>query len=218
MNDLKIRVGLTDDHELMRAGLAQILEASGEIQIVFEAANGREMLEKLKTYRADVIILDLEMPEMDGRDALPKVVELYPDTKVLVLSMHDSNGFIVSMMEQGAAGYLLKNTPPKEVLNAVKTVLREGLYFNSRVSRALLAGLPGSKIPIESRQDVREILSEREREVLRLICQELTTAEIADKMFLSPKTIEGYRKQLLEKTGVKNVAGLAIFAVRNNLV
>lgn len=214
----KIKVGLTDDHELMRAGLAQILEATNEIQVVFEASNGIELLECLEKYTVDVVLLDLEMPIMDGRDVLPKVIALYPDLKVLILSMHDSNSFIVNMMEHGAAGYLLKDMPPSEVIKAVKTVKNDGLYFNAKVSRALLAGLPGSKMTIDSKQHVKETLNERELDVLRLICEEYTTTEIGEKLFLSPKTIEGYRKQLLEKTGVKNVAGLAIFAVRNHLV
>lgn len=214
----KIKVGLTDDHELMRAGLAQILEATNEIQVVFEASNGIELLECLEKYTVDVVLLDLEMPIMDGRDVLPKVIALYPDLKVLILSMHDSNSFIVNMMEHGAAGYLLKDMPPSEVIKAVKTVKNDGLYFNAKVSRALLAGLPGSKMTIDSKQHVKETLNERELDVLRLICEEYTTTEIGEKLFLSPKTIEGYRKQLLEKTGVKNVAGLAIFAVKNHLV
>jgi len=214
----KITVGLTDDHELMRAGLAQILEAKGDIQVVFEASNGAELLEALEKYTVDVVLLDLEMPVMDGREALAQIVERHPHVKVLILSMHDSNSFIVNMMELGAAGYLLKDMPPNEVIKAVKTVKSDGLYFNAKVSRALLAGLPGSKITIDSKDHVKETLNSRELDVLKLICEELTTTEIAEKLFLSPKTIEGYRKQLLEKTGVKNVAGLAIFAVRNQLV
>ncbi|GAB5416938.1 MAG: response regulator transcription factor [Crocinitomicaceae bacterium] len=213
-----IKVGLADDHELMRAGLAQILEASGSVKVIFEASNGAELLEELKTKKVDVVLLDLEMPVMGGQDALPKVVANHPETKVLILSMHDSNSFIVKMMELGASGYLLKDMPPSEVAKAVQTVVNDGLYFNAKVSRALLAGLPGSQIEIESTGQVRETLSQRELEVLRLICQEYTTTEIAESLFLSPKTIEGYRKNLLEKTGVKNMAGLAIFAVRNNLI
>ena len=213
-----IKVGLADDHELMRAGLVQILEASGPIKVLFEASNGVELLDQLKAHKVDVILLDLEMPQMDGRDALPQIVANYPDIKVLILSMHDSNAFIVKMMELGASGYLLKDMPPSEVVKAVNSVVNDGLYFNAKVSRALLAGLPGSQIQIESRDHIRDTLNQRELEVLRLICEELTTSEIAEKMFLSPKTIAGYRKQLLEKTGVKNMAGLAIFAVRNNLI
>lgn len=213
-----IKVALTDDHELVRAGLRQILEASGKIQVVFEASNGEELLKQLKKYTVDVVVLDLEMPIMGGQEALPEIVELHPNIKTLILSMHDSNAFIVDLMEKGAAGYLLKDMPPSEVVKAVETVNNEGLYFNAKVSRALLAGLPGSSVTIQSKGNIRETLNEREMEVLRLICDEFTTTEIAEKMFLSPKTIEGYRKQLLDKTGVKNVAGLAIFAVRNNLV
>lgn len=214
----KIRIALTDDHELMRAGLAQILEANGDIQVVFEASNGAELLEALQKYTVDVILLDLEMPVMDGREALAHIVQHHPNIKVLILSMHDSNSFIVNMMEIGAAGYLLKDMPPSEVIKAVQTVQRDGLYFNAKVSRALLAGLPGSKITIDSNHHVKETLNSRELDVLRLICEELTTSEIAEKLFLSTKTIEGYRKQLLEKTGAKNAAGLAIFAVRNQLI
>lgn len=218
MKTAKIRVALADDHELVRAGLRQILEATDDVEVILEASNGQELLEKLKKYKVDVVLLDMEMPVMDGSDTLPEVLNAHPGVKVVILSMHQSNAFIVSMMEKGASGYLLKDMPPSEVLKALRIVHNEGIYFNAKVSRALLGALPGSRFAIESGGPVRETLNERELEVLRYICDECTTGEIAEKMFLSPKTIEGYRTQLLEKTGAKNVAGLAIFAVRNNLV
>lgn len=218
MKTAKIRVALADDHELVRAGLRQILEATDDVEVILEASNGQELLEKLKKYKVDVVLLDMEMPVMDGSDTLPEVLNAHPGVKVVILSMHQSNAFIVSMMEKGASGYLLKDMPPSEVLKALRIVRNEGIYFNAKVSRALLGALPGSRFAIESGGPVRETLNERELEVLRYICDECTTGEIAEKMFLSPKTIEGYRTQLLEKTGAKNVAGLAIFAVRNNLV
>lgn len=217
MEKTKIRIGLVDDHALMRAGLSQVLGQFEGIEIVLEASNGKELLDLLPKTKVDIILLDLQMPVMSGHEALPVIVEKYPHIKVLVLSMHDTNSFIVNMMEGGASGYLLKDTPPKTVYEAIHTVMEDGLYFNSKVSRALLASLPGSKLKIKSNTNFTETLTSRELEILRLICQELTTNQIGEKLFLSPKTIEGYRKQLLEKTGSKNAAGLAIFAVRNNL-
>lgn len=218
MEEPIIKVGLVDDHELMRAGLSQVLIPFGGIEIVLEASNGQELLDLLPTTKLDVILLDLQMPVLSGHDVLPMIVEKYPSIKVLILSMHDTNTFIVNMMEAGAAGYLLKDTPPQIVHQAIKTVMQDGLYFNSKVSRALLANMPGSRIKVESTAHITETLNSREIEILKLICQEYTTKQIADELFLSPKTIEGYRKQLLAKTGTKNAAGLAIFAVRQNLI
>lgn len=213
-----IRIAIADDHKLFRMGLSQILDLQEDLKVVQHAENGLDLMEHVESLRPDVVLLDMEMPVMGGKETLPMLKEKYPDIRVLVLSMHQHNAFIVHMMEVGANGYLLKDTTPQEVIRAIRVVMEDGLYFNSKVSRALLAGLPGSKVNVESNHSISETLGSRDLEVLRLICMEYTTAQIAEELFLSPKTIEGYRKQLLEKTGTKNVAGLAIFAVRNNLV
>ena len=212
-----IRIAIADDHELVRSGLATILNTYEGLHVAVEAANGEDLLQQLESTAVDVVLLDLEMPVMDGKTALAELQKTHPDVKVVILTMHQHDTFIVEMMESGASGYLLKDTSPKEVATAIRTVMEEGLYFNSRVSRALLAGVSGKKQGTNPALPSNEP-TQRDVDVLRLICEELTTAQIAEKLFLSPKTIEGYRKTLLAKTGTKNAAGLAIYAVRNGLV
>lgn len=190
-----------------------LLEEIDGLEVIFEAANGQELLDQMAEQQAEIILLDLEMPVMDGVTVLPKIQSTYPEAKVLILSMHQDDQFIVHLLEQGAHGYLLKDTELEELEDALESVKDNGFYFNDRTSRAMLSRLT-------RRQKIKptfghvEPLSERETEVLKLICEEFTTSEIADKLFLSPRTIEGYRNRLLEKTGAKNTAGLVVFAAR----
>ncbi|MEL7534590.1 MAG: response regulator transcription factor [Bacteroidota bacterium] len=208
-----MKIALVDDHKLFRKGMKALLEEIEGIEVIFEAANGQELLDHMAEQQAEIILLDLEMPVMDGVTVLPKIQSGYPDTKVLILSMHQDDQFIVHLLEQGAHGYLLKDTELEELEDALESVKENGFYFNDRTSRAMLSRLT-------RRQKIKptfghvEPLSERETEVLKLICEEFTTSEIADKLFLSPRTIEGYRNRLLEKTGAKNTAGLVVFAAR----
>ncbi|MEM6343154.1 MAG: response regulator transcription factor [Bacteroidota bacterium] len=208
-----MKIALVDDHKLFRKGMKALLEEIEGLEVIFEAANGQELLDNMAEQQAEIILLDLEMPVMDGVTVLPKIQSGYPEAKVLILSMHQDDQFIVHLLEQGAHGYLLKDTELEELEDALESVKENGFYFNDRTSRAMLSRLT-------RRQKIKptfghvEPLSERETEVLKLICEEFTTAEIADKLFLSPRTIEGYRNRLLEKTGAKNTAGLVVFAAR----
>ncbi|MFK7925505.1 MAG: response regulator [Bacteroidia bacterium] len=208
-----MKIALVDDHKLFRKGMRALLEEIDGLEVIFEAANGQELLDHMAEQQAEIILLDLEMPVMDGVTVLPKIQSTYPNTKVLILSMHQDDQFIVHLLEQGAHGYLLKDTELEELEDALECVRDNGFYFNDRTSRAMLSRLT-------RRQKIKptfghvEPLSDRETEVLKLICEEFTTAEIADKLFLSPRTIEGYRNRLLEKTGAKNTAGLVVFAAR----
>lgn len=211
-----IRVAIVDDHKLMRSGLTMILNSKPEFQVVLEAANGEELLEQLDDAQPEVILLDLEMPVTSGREALVQLRLLEKDVKVLILTMHQQNDFIVRLLEQGANGYLIKDTGPDEVVKAICQVHQNGFYFSERVSMAMLANINDrtkSNLVLPSDNG----LSSRDKDILRLICQERTTTEIADTLFLSPKTIEGYRKSLMEKAEARNMAGLVLFAVRNGL-
>jgi len=211
-----IKIALADDHVLVRAGLVQIINNQEEFGISGEASNGFELLELLKERKTDIVLLDIDMPVMDGKATLEQIVIDFPDVKVIMLSVHEHDSFIVHMMKAGASGYLLKDCDPEELIQAIKKVNAEGLYFNDRVSKALLGDSTGTlKNHISS---LGEVLNQREIDILKLICEEKTTNQIAEALFLSPKTIENYRKSLLEKTGAKNVAGLAIYAVRNKLI
>jgi len=216
MNTKDIRVALVDDHHLIRAGLARLLQLEDGIDVVAEAPNGKVFLDLLQSQTVDVVLLDMDMPVMDGKATLEQLVIQFPNVKVLVLTVHEHDSFIVHMMEAGAHGYLLKDSEPEEVLVAIRAVAKDGIYFNNRVSNALLKGLSRTNTPHAS--NLGESLNQRELDILSLICKEYTTSQIADELFLSQKTIEGYRKSLLEKTQTKNVAGLAVFAVKNRLV
>lgn len=215
-NDSIIHVALADDHVLVRAGLAQIINKQENLQVKCEASNGKELLDLLVHETIDVVLLDIDMPVMDGKATLDRIVVDFPKVKVIMLTVHQHDSFIVHMMKAGAHGYLLKECEPEEVINAIIRVNEEGLYFNDRVSKALLGDIASPKSNHVS--TLGESLNQRELEVLELICKEKTTSQIAEDLFLSPKTIEGYRKSLLEKTNTKNVAGLAIYAVKNGLI
>lgn len=212
-----IRVAVVDDHEMFRKGIIGILDDSEWIDVVLEAADGADFLEGLRTTQVEVALLDLEMPGMNGMDACREAHEQYPDLKILILTMHKSPHFMTHMMENGANGYLVKESGPDELTNAIRTVHESGYYFSDALSKAMLQRL-STKKPRNVEQLLNNALSAREREVLELICQEMTTPEIAEKLFLSPRTVEGYRKQLLEKSGTRNTAGLVLWAVREGMV
>jgi DNA-binding NarL/FixJ family response regulator len=212
----QISIALVDDHVLIRAGLSQLINKHEGLKVTLEASNGADLLKQLHEQSVDVVLLDIDMPVMDGKATLEILVKDHPDVKVIMLTVHDHNSFIVNMMEAGAHGYLLKDTQPEEVIRAIHSVMDNGLYFNDRVSRALLGKVSQPKSP--HAELTQESLNQRELDVLSLICAEKTTREIADELFLSPKTIEGYRKSLLEKTGAKNVAGLVLYAMRYGLI
>lgn len=212
-----IKLGLVDDHNLFREGIKSILQKIKNIDLVLEAVSGKSLLAKLSNVVPDVILLDLEMEDMNGVDATLKLQELYPDLKIIILTMHKEERMISYLMEVGANGYLLKDTNKEELEEAIHSVYEKGFYFNAFVSQALLKGLKHktNKPPVIGKD---YHLTTRELEVLALITEELTTAEIAEKLFLSVRTIEGHRKNLLLKLGVKNTAGLMIKAIREKLI
>ena len=212
-----IQLGLVDDHNLFREGIKSLLDKMKDIQLVLEAISGKDLLTKLNNVVPDVILLDLEMEDINGVDATLKLQELYPDIKIIILTMHKEERMISYLMEVGANGYLLKDTNQYELEEAIKSVYEKGFYFNAIVSKALLKGLKykTTKPPLIGKN---YHLTTRELEVLELITQEFTTSEIAEKLFLSARTIEGHRKNLMEKLGVKNTAGLIIKAVKDKII
>lgn len=208
-----MRIALVDDHALFRQGMKAMLEDIEGMECVFSANNGQELLDQLAEEPVDLILMDLEMPVMDGLTAIPLVNKLNPNIKILIISMHQDDQFISRVMELGANGYLLKDAEFEELEIALESVKNSGFYFNDQVSKALLSRLVQKK-QIHPSFQLEESLNEREKEVLELICKEKTTAEIGDEIHLSPRTIEGYRKSLLEKTGARNTAGLVVYAAR----
>lgn len=217
--DRPINVAIADDHKIFRSGVINTLIPYGNINVVFEADDGEHLLEIMLQQEPDVILMDLKMPRMDGIQATVKVKEKYPNVKIIILTMYEDDNFIVHMVENGANAYLLKNAEPEEIYEAICTTFDKGFYFNENVNLALL-----KKVMQKNKQHFKPTLkndvqlNERELEVLKLICAELTTQEISEQIFLSPRTVEGIRQKLLEKLSVKNSVGLVLYAFRNGMI
>ena len=210
------RLALADDQILFRRGMVLLLRDMPGVQVVFECSNGEELLTGLKGNEVDIVLLDLQMPVMDGMEALRRMRVEHPDVKVIVLSSHEEQTLITQVMELGANGYMLKTAEPNEVSNAIGSVAENGFYFSDAVNKLMLPGLLKKHRVKPVFNDI-DPLSEREIEVLRGICQELTTMEIAGKLFVSPRTVEFHRNNILLKTGARNVAGLVVYALTKGL-
>ncbi|WP_019988476.1 response regulator transcription factor [Rudanella lutea] len=217
----KIKLALCDDHNLFRVGMASILTQIPDFDLILEAANGQELIDKIARRMPDVVLLDLQMPVLDGTATADYLREHHPLVKIVVLTMHDEDRMVLHLLEKGVSGYLLKDSDPEEVEKAVRKVIDEGVYLNEFVSRAMLRKMTNAAAaakPASTLYNSKILLSEREKEVLKLICEGLSTAEISEKIFLSPRTVEGHRLRILEKTGTKNTAGMVAYAFKNNLV
>lgn len=211
-----IKLALADDQNLFRKGMAMLLRELDGMEVTLECANGKDLLKAIAVVPVDIVLLDLEMPVMDGVETMKRMRIDHPEVKVLVLSMHSEEKFIVHLMELGANGYLLKTAEATEVENAIRSVAESGYYFSDMVSQVMLQGLV-KKDKVRPYFNVVDPLSNREIEVLKLICAEKTTPEIAEQLFLSPRTVEGHRNNILLKTGARNVAGLVVFAMTNGI-
>ncbi len=208
-----IKVIITDDHVIFRKGLFTILNEINNIKVVGEAANGHELLDLLKKTPADVILMDIRMPKMDGIEATKKVRELYPAVKIIALTMYEEISYFNKMSEVGADGFLLKKTTQDELEKAILTVLADGNYY----SEEFISSLEKQQVMMTGkRTDI--ILTDREQEVLELICKGMSNPEISKHLGLSQRTIDGHRARLFEKTGAKNAPHLVMFAIRNGLI
>jgi DNA-binding NarL/FixJ family response regulator len=212
-----IRIAIADDYAIFRDGLKVGLKSDRNLQVVLEAGNGIDLTEGLKRQPVDVILMDLKMPLMDGIEATREVKKLNDAIKVLAVTMYDDDQFIIHLMENGANGYLLKNAEPEEIRKAIYAAHETGYYFNDIVNKALLKKLV-IKGHVKPSFNQQVAFSERELEVLKLICEEKTANEIGQEIFLSPRSVEGVRQRLIEKVGVKNTAGLVMFAVKNGII
>ena len=212
---MKIRIALVDDHSLFRRGLMLLFSSHPDIEVVAEAASGEEFLSLLEQARPDVVFMDYAMPGLNGAQTTAQALEVMPDLKVITLSMFGDNAYYTRMMECGAKGFLLKDSEFDELVEAVKTVHEGGTYF----SASLLASLSNS-LKISDRQpiDEQDRLSEREVEILVAICRGLSTQEIADQLFISKRTVDKHRANILEKSGCKNSTSLVVYAIKNGLV
>lgn len=215
MENKKIKVILTDDHKIIREGLRALLEDDEDVVVVGEAANGRELLALLENTPADVVLMDIDMDVMNGCEATKFVKEQYPEVNVIALSMLNSEPYVQKMLEHGAVGYILKSAGKAELLSAIKLVAEGTPFLSADLALQLLSkssAEPGLK---PEQIAPHKLLSKRELEVLGLIAEGYTNAEIADKLFTSKRTIETHRQNILEKTKAKNTANLVKYAIQN---
>ena len=213
----KILIAIADDSKIFREGLKKCIAGDKALEVIFEADNGEDLINSVEKKQPDVVIIDLKMPIMDGMEATQIIRKRFPIVKVLVVTMYEDDKFIIHLMEIGANGYLLKNTEPDEIRKSIYAVHGNGYYFNDLVNKALLKKLiMKNNFQPSFHQNIE--FSEREQEVLKMICEEKTAAEIARETFLSPGSVEGIRQRLIEKVGVRNTAGLVMFAIKNGIV
>jgi DNA-binding NarL/FixJ family response regulator len=212
-----IKVIIADDHALFRTGVKTTLSMRKDIKMIGEADNGAQLLTLLKVLQPDVILLDIQMPIMDGIATLPEIKELYPDIRVIMLTMHNDHSMISKLMELGANSYLTKNSDSEVIYEAVKTVYEQEYFFNTLTNMALIDGLR-NKRQVETQLPMDTKLSEKEITILKLMCEEKSTKDIADLVFLSPRTVEAIRDKLKVKTGAKSMAGLVMYAVKAGII
>lgn len=212
-----IKVAIADDHKIFRKGVILSLRPYANIKFVLEAENGEELLAGIAEAAPDVVLMDLRMPHKDGIETTKILSKQYPSIYVLVLSMHEDERFVSHLMENGANGYLLKNAEPQEIKRAIMDVYEKGYYLNNFVNRILIKKAHSKQKTLPSLNNEITI-SDKEKEVLQFICMEFTAQEIAQKMEISPRTVEAIKDRLMERFGSKNTAGLVFFAVKNNLV
>src|SRR6201990_1662244 len=212
-----IKVAIADDHKIFRKGVILSLRPYNAIKFVQEAENGQELLDGLAASEPDVVLMDLRMPLKDGIETTKVIARQYPNIHVIALTMYEDERFVSHMMEIGANGYLLKSADPAEIKKAIMEVMSKGYYLNNFVNRILLKKSHARQKVVPTLNN--EItLSERERDVIKYICMEFTAHEIAQKLEVSPRTVEAIKDRLMERFGAKNKAGLVFFAVKNNLI
>lgn len=200
---------IVDDHKIFRESLTFVLESNANVKVLAQANNGKELIEVLGHTFPDIVLLDIEMPVMDGVETTREALKLYPDLKILVLSMHKDEEFYSSMIDMGVKGFILKESDTEEVIKAIDEIVKGSLYF----SQELLLGL------LKKRKDNICIeLTPREQEVLALIAKGLSNIEIGEKLFISARTVEKHRAELLLKTESKNSISLVVYAIKNGLV
>ncbi len=213
----QIKVAIADDHKIFRKGVILSMRSYTMIKFVMEAENGQDLLDKIPEAAPDVILCDLKMPVKDGIDTTKFISKHYPNIRVIILTMYEDERFVGHLMDCGAAGYLLKSTDPSEIKNAIMDVMRTGFYLNPFVNRVLIKkNFAKQKITPTLSSEI--VLSDREKEVLTLVCMEFTASEISQKMNISPRTVEAIKDRLMERFGVKNSVGLVFFAMKNQLI
>jgi len=218
--DTKITIAIADDELLFRQGLISILNKEKNLDILFDAQNGNDLMDQLRntTQLPKLVITDLKMPGLNGVETTKLIRKEFPDIKIIALTSYFSKPFIINMISIGAVAYLAKNSTPKLMLTTINEVSEKGFYYDEQIMKFIHEGLLNNDNQVKkSRFDV-SYFTKREKEVLELICKQFTTNEIGEKLFISPRTVDGHRNNLLLKTESKNVAGLVVYAIQNKLV
>ncbi|MEQ6168161.1 response regulator transcription factor [Ekhidna sp. MALMAid0563] len=205
-----MKIFLTDDHAVLLGGLIKILSAEDDLDVIGSAGTVRETLDDLTQKNVDLLITDYNLPDDDGLTLIRRVKQKYPEIKIIVLSMHDEGHLIKEILKEGINGYILKKDSHEELVNAVRAVKNNKVYLSSDVNTMLMKGLNGT--------EEQKLLTDREREILKLIAKEYTNRQMAEELFISERTVETHRKNIFRKTGTNNLVGLIKFAYANNLI
>jgi DNA-binding NarL/FixJ family response regulator len=211
----KPEIVIVDDHLIFRQGLKSIISLEDIANVIGEASNGIELLDLLKTLKPDLVLMDIDMPRMNGLDATEKALELIPDLKIIAFSMFSDEEYYYKMIDRGVKGFILKTSGINELENAINKVMAGESYFSNELLRKIINNFGRSA---NIKPSVQDNLTDREIEVLQQICLGLSTEEIAEKLFISPKTVKSHKSKLLEKTGCKNTPLLILFAIKNKIV
>ena len=212
-----ITVAIADDHKIFRKGVILSLKPYNNIQFIQEAENGEELIKLIENEQPDIVLMDLKMPVKDGIETTKYLNKHFPSVRILILTMFEDERFVGHLMDCGAAGYLLKNTDPAEIKRAIMDVVRTGFYLNPFVNKVLIKK-NYSKQKFNPSLTSEVVLTDKEKEVLTLVCMEFTATEIAAKMDISPRTVEAIKDRLMERFGVKNSVGLVFYAMKNQLI
>nr|WP_321232472.1 response regulator transcription factor [uncultured Psychroserpens sp.] len=218
--DTKITLAIADDELLFRQGLISILSKEKNLDILFDAEDGNHLMDQLRAASQipEVVITDLKMPGLNGVETTKLIRKEFPDIKIIALTSYFSKPFIINMISIGAVAYLAKNSTPKLMLTTINEVADKGFYYDEKVMKFIHEGLLNNNDQIKKSNFDTTYFTKREKEVLDLICKQFTTNEIAEKLFISPRTVDGHRNNLLLKTEAKNLAGLVVYAIQNKLV
>lgn len=212
----EVKILLADDHQMVLDGLVSMLDSEKKIEIVGLAKNGVEVLDKIEVLtEVDIVLMDLNMPKLDGIETTKKIKDVHPEIAVLIVSMYNRQEFVKNLLDSGIDGYIMKNSGKKVLLEAIETLMKEEPFYGPEITKTIMKGYQKTRI---FDPDVYSEISNREKDVIRLIASEMTTNEIADKLFISPHTVDTHRKNILSKLDVKNAAGIVKFAIQTGIV
>lgn len=212
-----ISLVIADDHEIFRDGLVLMLSKQPTLNVKGQAGDGKELIELVKKHQPDIVITDIKMPYMDGVEATKHLTQYYPSSRIIALSMFNEENLIVDMLEAGAKGYLLKNADKQEILDAIENVYEGNVYYCKHTTSHLASMIVKSKFHLSVKKET-VVFGDREKEIIKLICLQCTAQEIGNRLFISKRTVEGYRTKILEKINAKNTAGVVVYALKHNLI